>query len=307
MTDWIMKRFAFLAIVFVSGCAFAAGFVQNNIAARGDDYREEAISHENTIARMEDRLEFINQIDGGQALKALDQRAEGIVLMMRYNWFYDNMSADERTWAQIEILYALGSANGNIAATNANFIDLDFTNNPSQQTYDFSTKATYGYDYKIKREDWQQYPPIEEISRDDWIEDWTLGSITSAHPEILAALPAIFLEMNWNNIYKLYRQPIEDEMDDLDYWQEQADKYEGYANRITIGVAITTVAVVLVAAMANRLADKKNDHDFSQIRADILKNRALIVTERDMLAYLVLFLAILISVIGLILPFFTIL
>jgi hypothetical protein len=306
--DWITKRFAFVVIVFVSSCAFAAGFVQNNLAERSDDYRETAAGHERNVERMQEKAADIKQRDGDLFLGSLDEIREGVMIALEYMWYYDNLSLYDRFWYQIELFNKLIGVNGTNEATLAGQIHYVFQTNPSRQTYELATKEDDGYDYIIKREHWEKYPPVIEWTPSSFAEYWkfdTIASLIVTPSDILDQMPDPYVHLEWDNINALFRQPIYEEIDDKEYYQDLADRYEGYVNRITIGVAVTTVATVLVATMTARIADKKNEHDFSQIRADVLKNRALLVSEKDMIAYVVLLLAALISIIGVILPFFS--
>jgi hypothetical protein len=306
--DWIMKRFAFIVIVFVSSCAFAAGFVHNNLAERGDDYRETAAEHQRNVELMQDRAVDVKKIDGDLSIASLDSIGEGVMIALEYMWYYNNYSAYDKLWKQLELFETVNGASGDNNSTLSAQIHYAFQTDSSKQTYEIATKEAHGYDYIIKREHWEEYPPVAEWSPSVFANYWQFDNIAALIPtpsDILDMMPDPFVWLNWDNINDLFRQPIYEEIDDKEYYEDLADRYEGYVNRITMGVAVTTVATVLVATMTARLADKKNEHDFSQIRADVLKNRALLVSERDMIAYVVLLLAALISVIGVILPFFT--
>lgn len=301
----IAKYFPFIVIVFVSACAFLAGYVQSNIAEAGEGYREDAQTHERNVDRMLDRLEFISSIDKTQYFEALQLQEDAIFLALKYWWYYDNFTELERELLLIDMLQTFYDSIGLINSTVAGIIDNDFKKGLST-TYEFATKEKYGYNYIITRADWLEYDPIIEYTRAQFITKWGLGQAISDYPEIevLGMLDAdTFLDLHSDNWYVLYRQPIWKEMDKMEDAQELANRYENYVNRITIGVAITTVATILVATMANRISNKEMDHDLSVIRADVLKNKALVVSGQDTLAYLVLAVAVIISVVGLIIPF----
>jgi hypothetical protein len=301
----IAKYIPFIVIVFVSACAFFAGYVQSNIAEAGEGYREDALTHERNVDRMLDRLEFISSIDKTQYFEALQLQEDAIFLALKYWWYYENYTEFERELLLIDMFQKFHDSIGLINSTVAGIIDNDFKKGLST-TYEFATKEKYGYNYIITREDWLEYDPIIEYTRAEFIALWDLSQAVSDYPEIeiLGMFGAdTFLDLHSANWYDLYRQPIWEEMDKMEDAREIADRYDNYVNRITIGVAITTVATILVATMASRISDKEMDHDLSVIRADVLRNKALIVSDRDSLAYLVLALAVIISVVGLIIPF----
>ncbi|MFW9915124.1 MAG: hypothetical protein ACFFGZ_05890 [Candidatus Thorarchaeota archaeon] len=304
----IAKYFPFIVIVFVSACAFLAGYVQSNIAEAGEGYREDAQTHERNVDRMLDRLEFISSIDKNQYFEALQLEEDAIFLALKYWWYHDNYTEFERELLLIDMFQKFHGSIGLINSSVVGIIENDFKKGLST-TYEFATKEKYGYNYIITREDWLEYDPIKEYTRAQYLaleRNSALSEAISDYPEIeaLGMYGAdIFLDLDSDNWYDLYRQPIWHEMDKMQDAQELADRYDNYVNRITIGVAITTVATILVAAMASRISDKEMDHDLSVIRADVLKNKALVISERDMLAYLVLVVAVIISVVGLIIPF----
>ncbi|UCG01137.1 MAG: hypothetical protein JSW11_16155 [Candidatus Heimdallarchaeota archaeon] len=112
----------------------------------------------------------------------------------------------------------------------------------------------------------------------------------------------VFYQLDWDNIYSLYRGPLWLEVEKQREMEDFADEYESIANRITIGVTITTVATILAAAMGSRMAEKKSDHHFSVMLADMKEDSSLLEGEFDILAFLGLILAFILSLFGLALP-----
>lgn len=67
-----------------------------------------------------------------------------------------------------------------------------------------------------------------------------------------------------------------------------------------------TVAVVLSAAMASKIDSKKNEHNLTKLKYDLIddKSKATIVSPTDRFASLILVLALILSFSGLLAPFF---
>lgn len=84
----------------------------------------------------------------------------------------------------------------------------------------------------------------------------------------------------------------------------KANRVDQIANTMAIGVSITTVASILVVAMANRLDKKEIEHQFSKIRADILNDETVIIPPKEKLAIFVLINAGIISLVGLAWPLY---
>ncbi|MFW9905482.1 MAG: hypothetical protein ACFFFH_14165 [Candidatus Thorarchaeota archaeon] len=77
--------------------------------------------------------------------------------------------------------------------------------------------------------------------------------------------------------------------------EDLSDEYESIANQITVGITITTVATILTAAMGSRVADKKSDHHFSVVLSDMKSHSSLVEGEFEILAFLGLVLALILS------------
>ena len=83
---------------------------------------------------------------------------------------------------------------------------------------------------------------------------------------------------------------------------DQATETEQIANRIAVGVSITTVASVLALAMSNRHENRIRDQHLSRIRADVLEDETIVISGTDWISLIILLIAALIAVIGLLYP-----
>ena len=88
---------------------------------------------------------------------------------------------------------------------------------------------------------------------------------------------------------------------DINEKLNNAENLENQASRIALGVALTTVAVVLSTAMANRLNQRKIEHEFEKIKE---KEGRLINKRHDLISIPVLIIATILSLVGVVFPLF---
>ena len=176
---------------------------------------------------------------------------------------------------------AMVTGNGLIQATNAGVIHSDFAEDTGMDYYELATVKKAGFDYKISREEWETYTPLFTVSKEGYYLNLGLESILDDLDELDDGWESVdpdcvFYQLDWDNIYSLYRGPLWEEVNNQQEKENLADQYESIANRITMGVTITTVATILAAAMGSRLQDRKNDRNFSVMLADMKADPSLI-------------------------------
>lgn len=104
---------------------------------------------------------------------------------------------------------------------------------------------------------------------------------------------------NAEGLTELLSIPIVNAIDELN--DLNADLFDDQAKQSALrrAISIITVATVLSAAMASRLRFRKTKVAFSEVRADINKDEKLLISQGDLIAGIVLGLAVLIATIGL--------
>lgn len=78
---------------------------------------------------------------------------------------------------------------------------------------------------------------------------------------------------------------------------------ESAASYFSYGITIITITTILASAMATQLGDQAIERDFSHIKAKIYQDESMIITKVNRLAIPVLIIALVISVLGLLIPF----
>lgn len=307
MLGFVFKRIAVFIIVLVTVFAFIAGYVQNDIRLKADEARIQASEHEQNVERISDRLAILSNLDGFQNLRALEYFSEGALIALEYSVVKGSLTPEEDFIYQLNFMNAMITGNSFVQTTFAGVMHFDFIEDPNMEVYEISTVEKAGFNYNISREQWEIYTPLYTVPKEQYYLNLGLEDILDDLDDIddgweSADLDAKIYQLDWDNIYSLYRGPLWDEVNSQLEKEDLADQYESIANRITIGVTITTIATILAAAMGSRLAERKSDHHFSVLLADLKSDPSLIEGEFDLLALLGLFLALILSFFGLMLP-----
>jgi hypothetical protein len=307
MLGFLFKRIAFIIIILVTIFAFIAGSIQNDIRLKAEDARSKSLEHKDNVEKISDRIAILSNLDGSQSLRAIDYFAEGAMIALEYSVIAGTLTPDEDLIYQLRFMSAMVTGNNLIKTTFAGVMHFEFLEDSDIDYYEITTIEKAGVDYNISRDDWETFTPLFSIPKEQYYLNLGLEDILddldalddgweSADPD------AEIFQLDWDNIYSLYRGPLWEEVKRQLDTEELADQYESSANRITIGVTITTVATILAAAMGSRMAEKKSDHHFSVVLSDMKADPSLIEGEFDFLAFLGLALAFILSLFGLWLP-----
>ena len=307
MLRFLFKRIAFFIIILVTIFAFIAGSIQNDIRLKADDARSRALRHQDNVEKISDRIAILSNLDGSQSLRAIDYFTEGAILALEYSVISDTLTADEDLIYQLKFMAAMVQGNNLIKTTFAGLMHFEFLEESNMDYYEITTEEKAGVDYNISRDEWETFTPLYSIPKEQYYLNLGLESILDDLDDLddgweSADPDAEIFQLDWDNIYSLYRGPLWVEVKNQLDMEKLADYYESVANRITIGVTITTVATILAAAMGSRMAEKKSDHHFSVVLSDMKGDTSLIEGEFDYLAFLGLILALILSLFGLYLP-----
>ena len=297
-------------ILAVSVFAFGAGYLQNSFVNRSEAAKAEANEHEYNALRIEQRMRNIMNHDADQMLKITDKEADLIYLVLEYQAIQNNLTEAEKEVFRIKFSQIAFERSLAVTSTTLYLINYEFSSSSSLEEYHIASKETHGFDYIITRESWDAntplylqsktqfftrlglYPSFQSVVED--LDTYLLYDVTTGE--------GYFWMFDYDNSGQLLQQPFFDEVKlQLDKTDE-ANRYQKVADQITIGVAVTTIASVLSAAMRSRLDDKESAHNLSRIRADINKDPNLIVPAKDKLASLGLWLALVIAAFGLLYP-----
>lgn len=113
--------------------------------------------------------------------------------------------------------------------------------------------------------------------------------------------PQIFVITDLDKLIDLISIPIDAAINDLNDLSVELFEEQAKQSALRRAISIITVATVLSAAMASRLRFRKTKVAFSEVRADINKDEKLLISQGDLIASVVLGLAVLIATLGLLL------
>lgn len=305
----LKKHLAILIIFLVSGLAFTAGYIQNDYGSKAEKARDDANDYQFNAVRMEEKLRSIMNSDGDRTLEAISKKYDITYHALEYLAVNSTLTETEREVYRLKFAKIVGERNLLIVGTTAYIIHEEFTLDSSLEEYPLATIENDGFDYKITREEWERYTPAYLTLKDTFYAEIGL-SISPGLVEDLeyytfyeeAGGNEYFIILDWGNIGNLLRGPYHAEIEKQLDKEVEADSYETLANKITIGVSITTIATILATAMGNRISDNESNRILSEIRADINNDPSYSRGKRDFSSYLGLILSLIIATLGLILP-----
>ncbi len=304
---------ATVIILFISGSAFLAGFLQEFYAGSAADMRRDAENLQTILIRMENRALFLYEKDIDFTYKSFDHMRQAHLLDVEYDLLYSTLTPNERMNYLVKIVEALRSELECWTAMNV-VIWYRYFNEHPQWDYNIATKEDDGYDLIINWEMWSSYVstyglPVEVMTPAEYYGNFFSYDDIQSLPfeyrpiDYLTMKEIFFKPIHWVDYicrYFLFEQ-VRSTQEEIDQMLEVFVNLEAQASSIGLGVAMTTIAVVLSAAMANRLNQKKIESEFEKIRE---KEERLIKKKHDLISIPVLIIATILSLLGVILPIF---
>lgn len=303
---------ATVIILFIAGSAFLAGFLQEYYAGSAADIRRDAENLQTILIRMENRAIYLTKRDDDKVYMSYEHNMQSHLLDTEYNLLYSTLTPNERSNYLNKISQALEDTNA--YWTWMSVVVWYRYYNVSQWDFNIATKEDDGYDLIITWEMWSSYVstyglPVEVMTPTqyyghffsyDEIQSLPINSRPTDH----ATGKEIFIQpihsVEFLCSYFLFEQ-VRNTQEEIDQMLKVFVNLEKQASSIGLGVAMTTIAVVLSAAMANRLNQKKIESEFEKIRE---KEERLIKKKRDLISIPVLIIATILSLLGVILPIF---
>ncbi|NVM56382.1 MAG: hypothetical protein HWN66_21975 [Candidatus Helarchaeota archaeon] len=300
-------------ILFISVSAFLAGFLQENYSGQAIDLRKEIAELQTDLDRMEAKALSLTSRDIDFTYSAIECLWEAFNKDLEFKILNSTLLEEERTNYIRQIVRSLQEVLGYSNPTMILHMYRVWDYYSNLDDFYIATEETDGYDYIIPRELWDSYisvygMPVVELTPSEWYGDFFSYDAIQALPLVERPRDPLFGEMfvfesggiEFLCDYFLFN-PVRVLHDDINKKLNKAENLEAQASRIGLGVAMTTVAVVLSAAMANRLNQRKIEREFEKIRE---KEDRLAKKKRDLISIPILIIAIILSLLGVILPTF---
>jgi hypothetical protein len=259
---------------------------------------------------MEQDLEYFH--------KAMDAKTEAIFIDNEYE--ERNESTSMSPWQQyVYINEIIGALDKSIKYQNlltVTKMHYNFIIKANQADHYLTTKAEEGYDYIISYNSYVDYinlrwPVVLEKNSNQYYGNILYSSLQVRNDPNHPTNPLyndneIFFEFNQSkgivSVTEFFLfQPVFEVQEDIAELLSEADSLEIQASRIALGVSLTTVAVVLSGAMANRIDGRKMEQEFAKLRE---KEGRIPKEKHDLISIPVLIIAAIISMLGIAFPIF---
>ncbi|MFW9824300.1 MAG: hypothetical protein ACFFE4_15260 [Candidatus Thorarchaeota archaeon] len=299
-------------ILFISGTAFIAGSLQENLSTQANTIQAQVLDLQDTVLRMESKAFFLTSRDITTTYKSIDIRLEAMLVDNELDLLNATISQAQRDFYVKKIvellIYSQGMQNTLL------IIHLYRHFNVTSVDFAIANQNSDGYDYRITYEMWQYYnnqfgSPVYIWNATDYYGLYfSYPLIQALAPEFRPHDPETELEIF---IYEgggieglmdffLYNQ-VREIQDEINKKSGLVHSLESQATYISLGVSLTTVSMLLATAMITRINHKKVEHEFNILKE---KDGREVRIQRDFLSIPVLVIAAILSVLGVFLAIF---
>ena len=309
----IQTRFATFVIIIVSFASFFGGYIQSSYLSQANQLKEDALLLQADLDRMERKALNLYQdcIDKMYEENRLFHEAQSLDIEFRE--LNNTLNWDQRDgyiWRIKESIYQSGVyASWNPLST------IWFHFNQTTNNLVIARENDDGYDYAITHAQFIEYNtnvavnpsigPLVQLrdSADEYGNFFSYDYIQAlpfeARPMITDdekfISPGIAYEAKAD--YFFYT-PVHNLQRNITALLEEADILETESQQISLGVSMTTIAVVLATAMASRIEQQMLEHNI----AVILKGDSAKRVKIDMLGIVLLILALFLAITSIIIP-----
>ena len=299
---------AYIIILLISGTAFIAGLLQENLTSKANSTKQEVADLQDTLGRMESKSLFLTNRDIANTYKSIEIRFEAMLVDNEFDLLNTTLNPNERNVyikKIVELLiYAQGIQNSLL------IIHLFRHFNISNDDFVLATQESDGYDYRITYEMWQTYnssygsPVYIWTAYDYYGLYFSYPAIQLLAPEFRPNDPDTGIELfifeggEIESIldYFLYTQ-IRGIQDQRNEKTENANILEAKASYISLGVSLTTISMVLASAMITRINYKKIEYEFMVLKE--IEGRKEDI-KPDLISIPILVIATILSILGMI-------
>ena len=280
-------------IVLISLGAFSAGLIQTFFLGNITDRKAEINDLEADHERMESMATSLRILDREHFYKSSDYADEAKIKDYEFWQLNDTLTDDERKVYVHTIITRIQQSFDYRSRTSIIRIYRHF--NKSTADYSIATKQIEGYGYKITWEMWQSYlsiygPAIYEVNASETYDnffsyDYIQSRPLDERPRDRKSRKEIFFNVTdgFLNITDYFlSSPVISLQDEINQKLIELDKLEACASRIALGVAFTTLAVVIYGVIADRIS---------------------VIEDRDRISIIFLLFATVMCILGWILPY----
>ncbi|MGY5881318.1 MAG: hypothetical protein RTV31_13780 [Candidatus Thorarchaeota archaeon] len=301
------NKFAIVVIGIVAAASVYGGFLVDNNLAQVQQLREEAFALQDTLDRMEARAIYLVEQSHERLYHAGDIEVEAFLLDIELEQLNVTLIWDERDAYLWRIIFLLNHAQNMESQIPLMGVFWHFNTSTSDMV--LATEEEDGFDYNITYNQWLEYET-------DYAPQ--LGSLVTVYNsteyyggyfsyDYIQSLPAgarpinyvtggeTFVRIGTGITAKcefFFYTPVRILQDDITARLELANSLESLAKRLSLGVSLTTVAMILATAVASRF----DQHIVNEKLKTLLKEEGEVRVSTDIFGIVLLVLAILLVV-----------
>ncbi len=303
---------ATLTILLISGIAYVAGSFQEDYSSAATQMHEDARAMQDDLQRMESKAYFLMQRDVTRVREYNDLLMETIWVDREFELLNSSIIPERReiyVRKAAEMLDQLNSYQSMLL-----ILHLYRHFNGSTSTYWIASEESEGYDFSITWEMWTAF--IDEhgspVAIETPMEYYGMYFSYSAIQELPFLMrphdretgAEMFIRedagVEFLCEYFLLSQ-IQDLQNQIDQKLDEANAQEAIAERISVTVSLSTVAMLLATAMASRVNEREVLNEVVTLRAEMGQE---VVSERDYGTVPILIVALALALLGLYLALF---
>ncbi len=292
-------------IILIAGMAFAAGFLQEGVSSDVEELKNQVSEMKLVLDRMDTKIREVIELDQSRVGVAGQEYQKASMYMLEYEITNGTLSVEEEDVLVNRIGRALTIFNLNNNFTEVVKMYNHWYTEGNSSNYFFATELDDGYDLSYTKEDFDSfnasYVPSMLVFCSD--EAFIGGSPIGDYLIAIGVCPEGYTRVNAHVALPVFlKRPLYEIQEQIKDNETLIANLESKASFYSYGVSLITVSTILAAAMATQLNDKEQEKNFSIIKAKIFDDKSMIVTKKNKIAMPFLFVALIISALGLLLP-----
>lgn len=306
------KKFAILVIGIVAAASFYGGFLVDSNLAQVQQLRDEAFALQDTLDRMEARAIYLVEQSHDRLYQAADIGVDAVLLDIELEQLNNTLIWDERDAYLWRIIYLLNHAQNMQSQIPLMGVFWHFNSSTSDMI--LATEEDDGFDYNITYDQWLEYQsdyvsqlgPLVTIANSTefyggfFSYDYIQSLPADARPKNYVTGGETFVWIGTGVSAKcefFFYTPVRILQDDITARLELANTLESQVKQLSLGVSLTTVAMILATAVAGRF----DQHSISEKLKTLLREEEVRVST-DIFGIVLLILAILLVVTTVVIP-----
>lgn len=262
------SKIASVVIIVVSVAGFVSGYSHETYLAEASQLKEETIQLQEVLDRIENRALFLIEQTHDRGYECYSNEVEVTIVDHELRELNSTLGWDERDAYLRRITGLLGATQ--TLWSQVPLLGVYWHFNQTTSDLVITSEDVEGYDYNITYAQWQEYES-EYVPRLGPLVDILSASESYGHFFSYDYIQALPIEMRPTNVLTggetflrigtgltakaefFFMTPVNNLQEEITSKLELANSLEAQAQRVSVGVSLTTIALVLVTAIGNKI------------------------------------------------------